>query len=284
MKRFLPALAIAAALCGLSAPGTARAAPTFSLLTPASPTRGITSVAFDNNASALALSTVSATFSDGSQVSTGFSIRMVRGGLTPEFVAQAESSAFMVLAFTSSDPQERPLFEVHNLDPLLTLRSIRIDGRGAGGGHAAFDLPLGANGLDEGTPGSSRGLALAPLTRYPSSIGGNLIASFLDPLALAGAAAVGDLFGSLQIDFDFESSVADFTGLPPPSQFNGVFSRFDFMADLDTVSYAAVTPPKDPPTDPPTGTVPEPGSAALLGLAACLGLRARRRAAARVTS
>lgn len=277
MTHRLPALAALAAGAVLATTsGAARAAPLLSVVTATSPVVGIDSATFDSSASALARSTATATFSDGSRQTAGFTITTLgaQGAL-----ADAQQSGFQLFVGSDSSSNEQPLFLLLNLHPTLTLTALRIDGRGSGSGRAAFDLAIGSNGTAVGTPGSAAGVTFTQVSpAYPASLGGTLLATYLDPLALAGAAAEGDLFGSLQVDFDFESPVASISGLPPPSQFGGVFSRFEFRADLDTVTYSAVSPPpRDPPTDPPAGTVPEPASASLLGLAALLGWAARRR-------
>lgn len=276
--------AAAAALATVS--GAARAAPVVSVVTAASPVLGIDAVTSSSLASALAQSTVTAIFSDGSRQTAGFTVTTTNGPGGGNVQATATDSGFLLVVANDLGVGEEPLFSLLNLHTTLTLSALRIDGRGSGSGRAAFDQAIGTVGQGVGTPGSERGITFSPVTAYPNSIVGTLLATYLDPLALAGASAVGDLFGSLQVDFDLESPFVDITGLPPVTQFNRSFSSFEFRADIDTVSYTAVSPPpKDPPADPPAGpptdpsagTVPEPASASLLGLAALLAWAARRR-------
>lgn len=276
--RSLPLAALTALAAMAAAPDGARAAPVLSVLTTATPVRGIDSVNFDSAASVLSQSTVTATFSDGSQLSSGFVIQLGGG-----FQASATTSGFLLTVESDSSPLTLPLFTLRNLDDTRTLTALRIDGRGTGSGRAAFDLRTGTDPTETGTPGSEGGLPFSPQTTFPNSLGGTLTATFLDPLALPGSAPFGDLFASLQVDFDFESTAVAISGLPPQSQSNGELSRFKFIADIDTVTYTADGPPPkdpqpDPQTDPTVGSVPEPASASLLGLAALLGWAMRRRA------
>lgn len=257
------ALVLAGLLAGALPAAPALAEPAQTLVThTAGPVREASAVSNAGTADVLAGAVAQAFFSDGSMAQAGF----VVSGSSGTRVAVAETAAFLLAAGSDAladagQPQE---WRIINLDPGRTLTGFAIDGRGAGAGQAAFDLAFGASGLDEGTAGSAGGRTLLVDVAGLGFLQGTITTTYSEPVALPGAAAVGDLFARVEVAFAF--STAGIGGLPPPTQFNGVISSLRFGSDLDTVSYLATSP------------VPEPASALLLGVGlAGLAAAARRR-------
>jgi hypothetical protein len=76
------------------------------------------------------------------------------------------------------------------------IQSILID---AGPGDTVFDIVLDGNPANEGTPGSLRGYAFDALASTDDTL--DILATYIDQVALTGEAPVGDLWRFLDIDF-----------------------------------------------------------------------------------
>ena len=116
-----------------------------------------------------------------------------------------------------------------------------------------------------GTPGSDQGMDFSGFCTVSggncstSTPGGNIVATYSDLLRIGSAAPVGDLYVSLHLDFK------GVTG-------GGLAANdYRFSLDTDNAAVGAVITPVN---------VPEPGSVALLGVAALFAMsrRLRRRA------
>ena len=133
------------------------------------------------------------------------------------------------------------------------LSRLTLDGKP---GDTAFDIFWGSTGDDEGTLGSYLGRTFT-VTSTPGGV--DILATYVDEVALVGEEPVGDLYRSLDIRFINPEGL-------------GTGETLIFRADTDNVVYA---PPPAPPNP-----VPEPATLLLLGAgAAATALGLRRRAA-----
>lgn len=136
-----------------------------------------------------------------------------------------------------------------------SINKIVID---AGPGDSVFDTTF--KGDIDGTPGSNRGQNFA-LTS-PSTNRWNIVATYSDQVALAGADPFGDLFRYLTIDFGSDNSFANYilNGQNTPATLN-------FLADTDNLKFAGDIAP-----------VPAPATVLLMGagLAGLIGIRRRK--------
>lgn len=260
---------IATALVGLATP-FAQALPSHTFAQDLSSPLAITAVASHGVARVLDGARATAFFSDGSSAQALFVGS--ESGLDQASVAQA-AGRFAVVAVSSGSLVSAPEFSILNFDPTLTLMGFRLDGRGDGDGHAAFDRGLGLSSTGPSTDGSAAGIDLTLSFKLRTFITGHVHVAYSHPLGLNAADPVGDLFSTVDVSVSFDTLI----GIPPTTSFSGVFSRFDFSADLDFVDYAAVTAPP-----PDGGTVPEPASLALVALVGLVGLTARLGRRARI--
>lgn len=156
------------------------------------------------------------------------------------------------------------------------IKSVLIEPLASGN---VFDMAFGNSGFDEGTPGSNIGTtfngAVGDGLSYPAltfvlgavPASSNLTGStYLDLVAVGGQPPVGDLRGSLLINFTSVSALGVTVG-GLPGNVSGLPTTFIFGADTDLV----------------TAAVPEPTSLALFGLACAgagyVGWRRRRQPA-----
>lgn len=192
-------------------------------------------------------------FGDGSSEQALF----VGSGAVGELRASvAQTAAFAIVAQSSGVFVSFPTFTISNTDTLRTLVGFRIDGRGNGAGAAAFDRGT-IFSPPPSTAGSATGVDLSLDFRDRSFLTGTVDVTYSQPLGLAGAAPVGDLFGSVLVQMNLSRVV----GLPP----NSNLSFINFKTDVDFVQYAAA--------------IPEPGTWVLmLGGLAVMGLISHRRA------
>lgn len=249
--------AVLAAICLLFAAPLAARAATFTYINVPGAEQDITSVAFDGFAGLFEGARATVFFSDGASDSALFSFSS--SGLDESAIAHVANS-FLVGVFSSGTVVSSPSFQVTNLGPSgsRSVSGFRIDGLGDGAGHAAFDRGIGlTDTTTPSTPDSSGGRDLfSDLTNFPlSQSGGEITVTYSNPLALNGAAPVGDLYRTIEVQFALTGAFVA-SGLPPGFS----FSTFNFTADVDAVTYAAV---------------PEPTTALLMacGLAALAGRR-----------
>ena len=95
-----------------------------------------------------------------------------------------------------------------NVNKARTLIRFRIDGRGDGAGHAAVDRGLGVSDTARpSTPGSLTGRDLLLDFTGRSFITGTVEVSYSKPLGLNGAALVGDLFSTVQVQMALGSGL-----------------------------------------------------------------------------
>ena len=227
----------------------------------------ITSVFPEASAAALDGARASVFYADGSSAQAlflGFESRFLRTSV-------AEAPEFVLVATSDGSNLSFPAFTITNLDRVRTLVGFRIDGRGDGDGHAAFDRGLGVGSTNPSTEGSATGRDLLLDFSRRSFLGGTVDVRYSQPLGLGDAAPVGDLFATVDVRLDLSTVV----GLPPVTAFSAVFSSIDFSADIDSVAYAPL-PTTDPGED-PGHAVPAPSIASLLltGLASLLLQRRR---------
>ncbi|EHR73345.1 PEP-CTERM putative exosortase interaction domain-containing protein [Burkholderiales bacterium JOSHI_001] len=198
-------------------------------------------------------------FSDGSSAQASFTV----SGDNISRLAVAQTAQF-VLGSQSDVTRDvgKPVeWFITNTDRDRTLVGFAIDGRGQGNGHAAFDINFGPSLSAEGTPGSAGGGTLLMDFTGRTFITGSLTTTYSQPLGVAGAAPVGDLFAHVNVALAFTTGPLN-GGLPPPTQLSGVFSTMKFRSDIDAVAYVSA--------------VPEPVPTALL-LAGLVALAWRRR-------
>jgi hypothetical protein len=126
--------------------------------------------------------------------------------------------------------------------------------------RAAFDRGLGVTDAQRpSTQDSATGIDLHLDFSGRTFLTGTVNIFYSHPLALTSAAPVGDLFGAVEVRMDLDI----IGGLPPVTQFSGVFCSIKFVSDMDTVQYAA--------------PIPEPSTLILSGIGlAGLALAARR--------
>jgi hypothetical protein len=207
----------------------------------------INTVVPDGPADAMNGARVTVSFSDGSSDTALF----VGRDAGPNFLSVAQTPAFALVAQSSGSTASFPSFTISNTDGARTLVGFQIDGRGDGNGSAAFDRGF-VGSTRPSTAGSSTGVDLSLDFRDRSFLTGSVDVTYSRPLGLAGAAPVGDLFGTVAVQMQLSRVL----GLPP----NSNLSFINFSTDVDAVQYAAV---------------PEPGTWALM--AAGVGLLAWRR-------
>jgi hypothetical protein len=228
----------------------------------------ITSVVLEASAAALDGARASVFYSDGSSAQALFL------GFESAFLRTSVASApeFVLVATTDGSDLSFPALSISNLDRTRTLTGFRIDGRGDGDGHAAFDRGLGSFSTNPSTEGSSTGRDLLLDFDRRSFLRGTVDVTYSNPLGLGDAAPVGDLFSTVDVRLDLSTVI----GLPPVTAFGAVFSSIDFSTDIDSVTYA---PLAGPGPDPGHG-VPAPSMASLLlaALATWLLQRSRCRA------
>lgn len=238
-------------------PLSAMADPAFSWSNLPSSALTITTVGSNATANVLNGGRASVFFSDGSFEQALF----VGSGSGLDLFSVASTSSFVIVANSSGSLVSFPDFSISNLDKVRTLVGFRIDGRGDGDGHAAFDRGLGiSDTLSPSTPGSQTGRDLLLDFTGRNFIRGTVDVSYSHPLSLNGATPVGDLFSTVEVQMNLGSGLV---GLTPVTLFSGVFSSIDFSLDVDGVDYAPAP-------------VPLPPAAGLLG-AGLLALLARRR-------
>lgn len=238
-------------------PLAASALPTQTWSDQVSPVREITSVSSNGSAAAMNGAQATVFFDDGSSEQAVFAGGPVVGG----DISVATMDNAVVVANSEGSLVSFPAFSISNLDRVRTITGFRIDARGDGTGHAAFDRGLGVSDtLRPSTPGSETGIDLHLDFSGRTFLTGSVDITFSNPLSLPGAAPVGDLFGTVEVRMQLGTVI----GLPPVTQFSGVFSTIQFNSDVDSVVYAA--------------PVPEPSAAWLLvaGLGVLIGARHRR--------
>lgn len=232
------------------------AEPTQTWQTLVSPVRQITSVSSAGAAGVMGGARVTVIFDDGSSDQALFEAQSA--GI--DELSVASTDRFVMIAESTGSQASFPDFSLSNTDSARTIVGFRIDGRGDGDGHAAFDRGLGITDTSSpSTPGSSSGIDLHLDFTGRTFITGTVNITYSNPLSLAGAAPVGDLFGTVEVAMSFNTLI----GLPPVTQFSGVFSSIPFASDVDRVDYAA--------------PVPEPADAWLLGAGLAVLVAVRRR-------
>lgn len=247
---------LSAALLLLPVAASALSAQNWSEL--ASPAREITAVSSNGSAAAMTGARATVFFDDGSIEEALFLAGNVVGG----DLSVASTDHFVMLAESDGSQASFPDLTISNVGSARTITAFRIDGRGDGAGHAAFDRGLGiTDNLRPSTPGSETGIDLHLDFTGRTFLSGTVDITYSNPLSLSGAAPVGDLFGTVEV----RMRIGTIGGLPPTTQFFGSFSSIPIVSDVDRVDYAAV--------------VPEPGTWALLvgGLALLAGVAGRRR-------
>ena len=246
------ALALAAGFLPLAA----AAEPTQTWSEVASPAREITSVSSLGPAGSMNGARFTVFFDDGSSDQALF-VAGNGGGID---LSIASTGSFVAIAESSGSQASRPDFSLANQSQLRTITGFRIDGRGDSTGRSAFDRGLGVTDTQPpSTPDSATGIDLHLDFTGRTFLTGTVNIFYSHPLALPGAAPVRDLFGAVEVRMDLDI----IGGLPPVTQFSGVFSSIKFVSDMDTVQYAA--------------PIPEPSTLILSGIGlAGLALAARR--------
>lgn len=257
-RTYRPVQALLALAAGLL-PLAAAAEPAQNWSEVASPARQITSVSSLGPAASMNGARFTVFFDDGSSDQALF----VAGNGAGIDLSIASTDSFVAIAESTGSDASFPDFSLVNQSQLRTITGFRIDGRGDGAGHAAFDRGLGVTDtLRPSTPDSATGIDLHLDFTGRTFLTGTVNIFYSNPLALPGAAPVGDLFGAVEVQMNINT----LGGLPPVTQFSGVFSSIKFASDVDTVQYAA--------------PIPEPSTLILSGLGlAGLALVARRRSA-----
>ena len=239
-------------------PFGAMADPTFSWSNLASPSFEITAVNSSAPADVLGGGRASVFFSDGSS-DQAFFVGSTSG---LDSFAVAQTASFAIAAQSFGSLVSFPSFSISNRDTVRTLTGFRIDGRGDGAGHGAFDRGLGVTDTrSHSTPGSETGRDLLLYFTGRTFITGTVAVTYSNPLGLNGTAPVGDLFSTVEVQMNLGSGLV---GLTPTALFSGVFSHINFSLDVDTVDYAA--------------PVPVPGTLMMMlsGLGLLAGARRRR--------
>lgn len=241
----------------------ARAEPQHTFVVDNSAPRQILSVDSTGVVDLLQGATAYAFFQDGSSAQASFTVS--GDNLNRTAVAQTPQFALVSISDVTRDLGRPVEWSITNTDSSRTLVGFAIDGRGQGDGHATFDISFGPSFLEVGTLGSERGQSLLMSFSGRTFLTGGVTVTYSQPLGLAGAAPVGDLFARVDVALAYTNTPLH-GGLPPPTELGGVFSRQNFASDVDLVVYASTSP------------VPEPAAwMLLLGGAAVIGRRLRTR-------